>query len=190
MFDHKRALLPNRVKECFSILNPLESNRYKTSRKRIDDEDETKFELIMSKIGKSSGLVDIKPVTTTTAFGRLTRASSNAAKLATGKSVVSIEVNMESSYEMNAPPAAAAKKKRLALGNISNADGVQQSGQPPNAAAPVTKDAKKYRFGGSNIANIASVMPGFGPKKSDNVPLTKKTSSNTNKPLELLILIG
>lgn len=134
----------------------------------------------MSKIGKSSGLGDVKPVTTTTAFGRLTRASSNAAKLATGKSVVSIEVNMESSYEMNAPPpppaAAAAKKKRLALGNISNADGIQQSGQQTNPTAPVTKDAKKYRFGGSNIANIASVMPGFGHKKSDNVPLPKKTS--------------
>lgn len=123
-----------------------------------------------------------------------------------GKSsiVSTIEVNMESSYDTttaantttmghckpNAPPpppisvaaaaaaAAAVKKKRLALGNISNAEGLQpnssvgQSNNPP--VAP--KDAKKYRFSGANIVNIA--MPSFGQKKSDQA--AKKPSSKFN----------
>ena len=85
---------------------------------------------------------------------------------------------------------AAVKKKRLALGNLSNAT---EMPIPPNAAAgqanngsTAPKDAKKYRFSGANFVNIASgVMPGFGQKKADQ--LAKKTSSKIFK-IRLLFL--
>lgn len=114
---------------------------------------------------------------------RVTRANSTtlvANKTNAGKSIVSIEVNMEA-YESQCGvnQAAAAKKKRLALGNISNAEGVQQSTVVSGAAAaapPAVKDAKKYRFGGANIVNIASF--GLAQKKSDTQALLPKKSSS------------
>lgn len=65
----------------------------------------------------------------------------------------------------------AIKTKRLALGNISNADGLQSNsavGQSNNNPSVAPKDAKKYRFSG----NIP--MPSFGQKKPEAV---KKSSS-------------
>lgn len=148
----------------------------------------------MSKVGKSNGMIlnEIKPTTTTT---RVTRASSNAAAnnkpfapLAASKSIVSIEVNMESTFDnqctllsgkMGPPVAAGIKKKRSALGNISNASeqSTVTSTTGQNGASSIVKDvAKKYRFGGANIANV---IPSFGTKKNVDAAaqLPKKTSS-------------
>lgn len=143
----------------------------------------------MSKVGKSNGMIlnEIKPTTTTT---RVTRASSNAAAnnkpfapLAASKSIVSIEVNMESTFDnqckMGPPVAAGIKKKRSALGNISNASeqSTVTSTTGLNGATSIVKDvAKKYRFGGANIANV---IPSFGTKKNVDAAaqLPKKTSS-------------
>lgn len=143
----------------------------------------------MSKVGKSNGMIlnEIKPTTITT---RVTRASSNAAAnnkpfapLAASKSIVSIEVNMESTFDnqckMGPPVAAGIKKKRSALGNISNASeqSTVTSTTGLNGATSIVKDvAKKYRFGGANIANV---IPSFGTKKNVDAAaqLPKKTSS-------------
>lgn len=165
----------------------------------------------MSKVNRqNSGVVDGRAMAVASGLGgRVTRASSTSAAAAAkisqgGKSIVEVNNHMDASSSSSlhevpqckpiAPPppsnaaaaaAAAVKKKRLALGNISNAEGLQlnpASLNNPQAAAAAPKDAKKYRFNGANIVNIASnvasnVMPSFGQRKTSS-QLGLRPSSN------------